>query len=388
MRRDLIRNCMRPFQESIITGLRNLLPKEGGVDLAQGMPDYDGPEEIRKAAMSAIARGQNQYMSSRGYVGLRNAVAKHIDRFYGMVYRPTDEIVITSGATEGILSTLVAILEPGDEVIFFEPAYEAYAALAAIAGVRVRTVALRPPDWSFSSEDLEKAVTKRTRAFILNYPHNPTGRVFGVAELELIAELCRRNDMLVITDQVYEHFVYEGEYRHFACIEGMRRRTIAVSSTGKTFGLTGWKVGFVCAPAELAEAVRIAHKYIILSSGGPFQVAMAGALTADAGFFRQIRCDMKRRGAFLEDCLRGIGLQPNPVEGGMFLVADVRPLGFRDGIALGRWFAMRAGVVVLPLGPEAPSGSALAPFVRFAFCKRRKTLERAVMQMQEALRRG
>jgi len=382
----MLRADLARFSHSFMSELRALLPPEDSIDLAQGIPAAVSTSFILQAATTAILQGHNQYTSSRGHPDLRRAIAHHVEDFQGLHYDPTEEIVVTTGASEGLYATLLAILEPGQEVVYFTPCYEAYPALISAAGVRGRPVALKPPNWRLSLEELKKVCSPRTRALLLNDPHNPTGRVLSREELTPLAELCCQEDLIAITDQVYEHFVYDGTFLPLATLEGMRERTISVSSTGKTFGLTGWKIGYVCSSKTLAQAVRTVHKYIVLSSGTPLQLAMARGLERGKRLIKETCARQRRRRDLALNGLRSLGFTAAPAQGGLFLVADVRSVGFQTSAHFCRWLAKSAGVLSRPVAQAGyPKQSYEESLVRVAFCKNEKTLLKALERIGRAI---
>ena len=274
------------FTTTIFDEMSALAAATGSINLGQGFPDTDGPPELVAAAVAAIESGHNQYQPGAGVPGLRSAVSGHQRAFYGLEYDPETEVLVTTGATEAIAASLLALCGEGDEVVMFEPFYDSYSACTALAGGRPAVVPLRAPDWSFDPDQLEAAVTARTRVMLVNSPHNPTGKVFDRVELAAIARCCVDHDLVAVTDEVYEHLVFEGEHLPLATFEGMRERTISISSAGKTFSFTGWKVGWACAPAPLLAAVRSVKQFLTYASGGPFQYAVAEGLGRGTGTSR------------------------------------------------------------------------------------------------------
>jgi len=350
----------------------------GSVNLGQGFPDRDGPAAVARAAADAILAGRgNQYPPGPGIPELRTAIAAHDERFYGLRYNPAEEILVTAGATEAIAAAMLALVEPGDEVIAFEPYYDSYAANIAMAGgVRV-PVTLRPPDFRPDIDALARAITDRTRLILLNSPHNPTGSVFTRDELAAIAELAVRHDLLVVTDEVYEHLVYDGEHVPIAQFPGLRERTVSVSSAGKTFAFTGWKIGWVKATPELVTAVKTAKQFLTFVSGGPFQYAIAEALALPDSYFSQLRDELKHQRDVLTTGLRDLGFTVNTPQGTYFATADVGS----DGLEFCRTLPERAGVVAIPLAVFYDDKQAARTQVRFAFCKRPEVLTEALTRL-------
>jgi N-succinyldiaminopimelate aminotransferase len=290
---------LRGFGTTIFAEMSALAERTGAINLGQGFPDVDGPDVVK-----------NQYPPGAGVRELRVAVAEHQRRWYGLEYDAEDEVLVTTGATEAIAAALLALCEPGDEVVTFEPYYDSYAASIAMAGAERRVVTLRPPGYSFDRAALASAIGPRTRLLLLNSPHNPTGKVFGVGELEQVAQLCIENDLLAVTDEVYEHLVFDGEHRPLASVPGMRDRTVTISSGGKTFSFTGWKVGWVCASAPLVNAVRTAKQYLTYVNGAPFQLAIATGLGLPDAYFRGLADDLRVKRDLLVDGLRAGRFRP------------------------------------------------------------------------------
>ncbi|GAB7190590.1 pyridoxal phosphate-dependent aminotransferase [Kineococcus sp. NUM-3379] len=387
---------MRGFGTTVFAEMSALARRTGAVNLGQGFPDSDGPASLLADAAAAIHAGRNQYPPGPGEPELLTAVAAHQERFHGLAVDPATEVLVTAGATEAIASSVLALCEAGDEVVVLEPAYDAYSALVALAGAVQRSVPLR---WGGPGEGfvldhaaLRAAVTDRTRLLLLNTPHNPTGAVLGAADLALVAELARAHDVVVVTDEVYEHLVYDGA-RHvpLATLPGMAERTLTVSSAGKTFSVTGWKVGWVHGPAELVTAVRTVKQFLTFTGGAPFQPAVARALALPEEFFTSLAADHQRRRDLLVAGLRTAGFAVSVPAGGYFVVADPRPLGFDDGVRLCRELPERAGVVAVPVAafctPGGAAAAGAAPLLRFAFCKRDAVLHEGVERLQR-LRTG
>jgi N-succinyldiaminopimelate aminotransferase len=358
----------------------------GSINLGQGFPDTDGPAEIARAAADAIMAGRgNQYPPGPGIPELRHAIAAHDERFYGLRYDPDTEVLVTAGATEAIAAAMLALVEPGDEVIAFEPYYDSYAANIAMAGgVRV-PVTLRPPDFRPDLDELANAITERTRLILVNTPHNPTGAVFTGDELAAIAELAVRRDLLVVTDEVYEHIVFTGRHVPIARFPGMRERTVSVSSAGKTFSFTGWKVGWVKAAPDLVAAVKTAKQFLTYVSGGPFQYAVAQALALPDGYFAALREDLRAQRDLLTAGLADVGFTVYPPHGTYFVTTDIKPLGETDGIEFCRALPERAGVVAIPAAVFYDHKDTARTLVRFAFCKRPEVLTEALSRLSKLL---
>ena len=374
---------MQGFGTTIFAEMSALAVATGSVNLGQGFPDVDGPPEVVEAAIAAIRAGDNQYPPGIGVASLRTAVAEHQARFWGLGFDPDTEVLVTAGATEAVAATLLALLEVGDEVIVFEPYYDSYAACIALAGAQRRCVTLRPPDYSFSVDALAAAVTPRTRAVLLNSPHNPTGKVFSRPELDAIAALCIEHDLIAITDEVYEHLVYDGAaHIPMATLPGMRDRTVTISSAGKTFSMTGWKTGWICARPELVASVRTVKQFLTYVHAAPFQHAAAAGLRLPDAYFATLASEMAEKRDLLSAGLVEAGFDVFAPSGTYFVTVDIRPLGETDGLAFCRSLPQRCGVVAVPTVVFYDDVAAGAPLVRFTFCKRREVLEDAVARLK------
>ncbi|ALC29036.1 pyridoxal phosphate-dependent aminotransferase [Streptomyces sp. CFMR 7] len=381
--RPLLNSRLAGFGTTIFAEMSALAARTGSINLGQGFPDTDGPEEIREAAVRALRAGHgNQYPPGPGIPELRNAVADHQKRFYGLNWSPETEVLITTGATEAIAAALLALVEPGDEVIAFEPYYDSYAACIALAGgVRV-PLTLRAPSFRPDLDELRTLITPRTRLLLLNSPHNPTGAVLTPEELSGIAALAVEHDLLVVTDEVYEHLVFEGAHHPIAALPGMRERTVSISSAGKTYSYTGWKIGWVTADAPLVTAVRSAKQYLTFVSGGPFQYAIAEALQLPDAFFTEFRDSMRRKRDLLAGGLRSAGFQVYEPEGTYFITTDIAPFGEEDAYAFCRALPERCGVAAVPNSVFYDDPEAGRSQVRFTFCKRDEVLESAVERLR------
>ncbi|MEV7426889.1 pyridoxal phosphate-dependent aminotransferase [Streptomyces sp. NPDC091212] len=369
---------------TIFAEMSALALRTGAINLGQGFPDTDGPESVREAAVRALRDGRgNQYPPGPGVPELRSAVVDHQLRRYGLTYDPDTEVLVTAGATEAIAATLLALVEPGDEVIALEPYYDSYAACIGMAGgVRV-PVTLRPRDGAYhlDLDELRDAVTDRTRLILLNTPHNPTGTVLTRAELAAVAEIAVERDLLVVTDEVYEHLVFEGEHLPLAAFPGMRERTLTISSGGKTFSFTGWKVGWVTGVPALVTAVRSAKQFLTYVASGPFQYAIAEALRLPDSYFDTLRADLRAKRDILADGLGAAGFDVYRPAGTYFITTDIRPLGETDGFAFCRALPERCGVVAVPNAVFYDHQKEGAPFVRFAFCKKDEVLREAAARL-------
>jgi N-succinyldiaminopimelate aminotransferase len=373
---------LQGFGETIFAEMSALALRTGAINLGQGFPDEDGPSEVSRAAVTAIEAGHNQYPPGIGIPELRHAISEHQRRFWGLDYDPDREVLVTAGATEAIAASLLALCDVGDEVLTFEPTYDSYAAGAAMAGATLRVVTLRPPDYRFDVDALRAAVTPRTRLLLLNSPHNPTGKVFSRDELDAVARVCRAHDLIAVTDEVYEHLVFDGEHVPLATLPGMRDRTITISSGGKTFSFTGWKVGWACGPDELVDAVRTAKQFLTYVNGAPFQHAIAVGLGLPDEYFRDIADVLRAKRDRLCDGLLDAGFTVYPPAGTYFVTADISPFGETDGLAFCRELAGRAGVVAIPNAVFYTNREEGRSLVRFAFCKREAVLDDAVGRLK------
>lgn len=373
---------LQGFGTSIFAEVTALALRHGAVNLGQGFPDFDGPDFVKDAAIAAIRAGRNQYSPMIGTPELRRAVADHQRRFYGLEFDPGAEVTVYSGATEAIHSTLQALLDPGDEVVLFEPFYDSYPACVALAGAKARVVTLRAPSFGYDPTELEEAFSERTRAILVNTPNNPSGKVFTRPELEHLAELCHRYDLLAITDEVYEHMTYDAVHVPMASLPGMRERTVTISSTGKTFSMTGWKVGYTCASPELSAAFRGVHQFVTFCVATPFQHAMATALAAPDAYFEALARDYRARRDRLCQGLEDAGFGVLVPSGTYFVQADIRPLGFDDDVAFCRMLPERVGVAAIPTSAFYANKAEGRHLVRFAFCKTDATLDEGIRRLR------
>jgi N-succinyldiaminopimelate aminotransferase len=373
---------MTGFGTSIFAEMTQRALQFDAVNLGQGFPDTDAPEPIRRVAIESIEGGLNQYPPAAGMPVLRQAVAEHQERFYGLSPDPDREVLVTVGATEALSASLLALVEPGDEVVTFEPYYDAYAALVALAGGVHRTVPLHFPDLSFDPADLRAAVTGRTRLILVNNPHNPTGKVFSEAELRQIAEVAREHDLVVVTDEVYEHLTFDG-LRHvpMATLPGMAERTLTISSGGKTFSTTGWKVGWVHGSAELVGAVAAVKQFLTFVGSGPFQPAIAHGLRMPDDFFDELATGMAGKRDVLVAALTEVGVPVSPCQGTYFVIADMGALGVSDAVQFCRDLPERIGVVGVPVSAFCHSPDRVAGLVRFAFCKEEQVLREGARRL-------
>ncbi|MFE3265986.1 pyridoxal phosphate-dependent aminotransferase [Streptomyces sp. NPDC059215] len=386
VRRPLLNRRLAEFGTTIFAEMSALALSTGSINLGQGFPDTDGPEEVREAAVRALRDGRgNQYPPGPGVPELRTAIAEHQKHHYGLSYDPDREVLVTAGATEAIAAGLLALVEPGDEVIALEPYYDSYAAGIALAGGTRVPVTLRPHEGRFrlDLDELRDAVTDNTRLLLLNTPHNPTGTVLSREELGEIARLAVERDLLVVTDEVYEHLVFDdAEHVPLAGFPGMRERTVTIGSAGKTFSFTGWKVGWITSTPDLVTAVRSAKQFLTYVASGPFQYAVAEALALPDTYFEAFRADLRAKRDVLAAGLTAAGFEVFRPAGTYFVTTDIRPLGESDGFAFCRALPERAGVVAIPNAVFYDHREEGAPFVRFAFCKRTEVLEDAAGRLR------
>lgn len=369
---------MQPYGETIFAEMSALAIETDSINLGQGFPDTDGPVEMLAAAKAAIDNGRNQYPPASGVPELLASISAHQERFYGLRVDPRTQILVTVGATEAIASVILAMCEPGDEVVTFEPYYDSYAACIALAGATRRTSVLRFPDFAVDEASLRAAFSSRTKLVLLNTPHNPTGKVFTRAELELIAGLAKEHDAWVVTDEVYEHLVFDGlEHVPMATLPGMFDRTITISSAGKTFSATGWKVGWLSGPAEAVTAARTVKQFLTFVGSGPFQPAVALALGLGDDTYVRLRDPLQAKRDLLCMALADAGLAISRPSGTYFVIADVSPLGATDAVAFARDLPQRAGVVGIPVSVFHDDQDAARTLLRFAFCKRDEVLVEA-----------
>ena len=385
--RPALASKLSGFGTTIFTEMTRLANERGAVNLAQGFPDFDGPEFVKDAAIAAVRAGRGQYARMSGIPEIHAALSAKYRRDYGLEYAPETEWTVTSGATEAIFAAIQGTCGPGDEVLLFEPFYDSYKPSIAMAGAAARVVSLRAPDWGFDRGEVERAVTDRTRAILLNTPHNPTGKVFSEDELEFLAGLCRTRDLLCISDEVYEHLVFEGRHVPIATLPGMRERTITISSFGKTFSLTGWKVGWAGGPPELTAAVRAAHQFVTFATATPLQHGAAAALSAGPEYYERLVSEYRARRDFLSEELSRLGFGVRRPSGTYFVCADFTAFGFEDDVAFCRHLVEEIGVAAIPPSAFYEHKELARGIVRFAFCKKRETLEAAVGRLGRLRRR-
>lgn len=382
MTRPLLNSALAGMGTTIFAEMSALAVETGSINLGQGFPDTDGPAEIARTAAEAVLAGRgNQYPPGAGVPELRTAVAAHQKRFYGLDLDPETQVLVTAGATEGIAAAMLALLEPGDEVIAFEPYYDSYAACIAMAGAVRVPVTLRPPCFRPDLDRLRAAITSRTRLILLNSPHNPTGMVATRDELTAIAGLAVEHDLLVVADEVYEHLVFDGQHIPISTLPGMRERTVTISSGGKTFSFTGWKIGWVTGTRDLVTAVRTAKQFLTYVNGGPFQYAIAAGLALPDAFYADLTASLHRKRDLLADGLRAAGFEVFVPHGTYFITTDIAPLGETDGLDFCRELPHRCGVVAVPNVVFYDDRAAGRSHVRFAFCKRDEVLADAAARL-------
>lgn len=373
------------FSTSIFAEMTALANKHGAVNLGQGFPDFAAPDFVKEAARESIARDINQYAPSSGQPRLRRAIAHKMQRHYGLEVDPDREITVTVGATEAIFAAIMSLVNPGDEVILFEPYYDSYLPSLQFAGGVPRLYTLRPPDWVVDPAELEALFNERTKLILLNTPHNPTGKVFNRDELALIARLCQEHDVIAVVDEVYEHIIFDGLQHHtLMALPGMRQRTMAISSAGKTFSVTGWKVGWSVAAPQLNQAVFRAHQFITYSGAAPLQEATATALERadELGYYEELGSLYQTRRDALLQILHDADLKPITPLGTYFAMVDISGLGFDDDVAFCRYLTTDVGVAAIPPSAFYSTTGGGQMLARFAFCKTEAALEEAAKRLQ------
>ena len=377
----------RPFGTTIFAEMTKLALEHDAINLAQGFPDFDGPEFVKREAVRAIEAGDNQYARSPGQPALAEAIASYFERLSGRAVDPVSQVTVTSGCTEALASTFLGLIDSGDEVILFEPYYDSYRAGVSMAGGVARFVPLTPGEdgrFGFDEDQLRAAFTDRTKAIVVNTPHNPTGKVFTRDELSLIAELCKRHDVIAITDEVYERLTFSPDLPHhrLATFDGMWDRTLTLSSLGKSFSLTGWKIGWAIGPEHLTAGVRSAHQFLTFASATPLQAGAAAALQADDEYIDALWADYNAKRTYLCEALEEIGFRVHRPEGTYFIMADHSPFGFEDDVAFCRHLTEHVRVAAIPPSVFYANPEHGRSLVRFAFCKEMATLEESVRRMR------
>jgi aspartate/methionine/tyrosine aminotransferase len=370
------------FTESVIREMTRLCQQHGGVNLAQGFPDFPAPEAMKEEAARAVREDVNQYAITWGARRLRQALAEKTRRFTGLAYDPETEITVCCGSTECMASTLLALVNPGEEVVIFEPFYENYGPDAILCGAVPRFVRLREPDWSFDPAELEHSFNNRTKAIIINTPNNPTGKVFGRQELEQVAALCRRWDVVAVTDEIYEHIVYDGaEHLTLASFEGMRERTVTISGVSKSYAVTGWRIGYCLASPPITSAIRKVHDFLTVGAPAPLQEAAAVALGFPDAYYRQLAEGYRERRDFLVPALEGAGFQTFRPRGAYYVMTDISGFGFADDVAFARHLVAEVGVAAVPGSSFYSDPQSGRQRLRFHFARRRETLEAAAERL-------
>jgi aminotransferase len=376
------------FTESVIREMTRLAVQHQAVNLAQGYPDFPAPAYVKEAAQAAIDRNINQYAITWGARPLREAIARKYTRWYGLEYDPEREITVCCGATEGMIASLMAVVNPGDEVVVFEPFYENYRPDALLCGAESRLVRLRPPTWTFDPDELRSAFSAKTKAIILNSPNNPTGRVFSSEELRHIAGLAQEFDCLVISDEIYEHIVYDGAvHRPMATLPGMRERTILVNSMSKTWSVTGWRVGWVLAPADIADGIRKVHDFLTVGAAAPLQQAGVAALESPDAYYADLAAHYQARRDLLLEGLASAGFRPYRPEGAYYILCDISDFGFGNDVAFVRHLIEEAGVAAVPGSSFFADPAGGGHLIRFCFCKKDSTIEEAVQRLRRVRQR-
>jgi len=370
------------FTESVIREMTRLAARHGAINLAQGFPDFPAPTEIKNEACRAIQEDINQYAITWGAKKLRNAIAEKHEKFRGLALDPEKEITVCCGSTEAMISTCLAVIDPGDEVVIFEPFYENYGPDVILSGAVPRFVTLRYPDWSFDHDQLAQAFSNRTRAIIVNTPNNPTGKVFSRDELEFIAALCQKWDALAITDEIYEHILYDGaSHVMIAQLPGMRERTITLNSISKTYSLTGWRVGYAIAPEPLTGAIRKVHDFLTVGAAAPLQEAAVAGLRLPGEYYERLSREYQARRDFLHRALEGAGLKSVLPQGAYYMMSEISAFGYSNDVDFVRFLIEQIGVAAVPGSSFFFNPEDGRRFIRFCFCKKDETLRRAVERL-------
>ncbi|MBI5710908.1 MAG: aminotransferase class I/II-fold pyridoxal phosphate-dependent enzyme [Candidatus Eisenbacteria bacterium] len=380
--RDLVSRRSTLFTESVIREMTRLCHRHGGVNLAQGFPDFPAPDPIKEEAVRAVRADVNQYAITWGAKRLRDALVAKVERTSGLRYDPEAEVTVCCGSTECMASTLLALVDPGEEVVVFEPFYENYGPDAILCGAAPRFVRLREPDWSFDPAELERAFSNRTKAIVINTPNNPTGKVFSRAELESIAALCRKWDVVAVTDEIYEHILYDGaEHVSLATLDGMRERTVTISGLSKSYAVTGWRVGWCLAAPPLTAAIRKVHDFLTVGAPAPLQEAAAVALDSPVEYYRQLALNYRARREYLVPALTAAGFRAFAPRGAYYVMTDISSFGFPDDVAFARFLVSEVGVAAVPGSSFYSDPAAGRGRLRFHFARRRETLEAAVERL-------
>jgi aminotransferase len=376
------------FTESVIREMTRLAQVHDAINLGQGFPDFPAPAEVKEAAQRAIAEDHNQYPITWGVPAFREAIADVYARDYGMTVDPQTEVCVMCGATEAMSAAFLGLLDPGDEVVVFEPFYESYGPDAILAGASLRYVTLRPPHWTFDPDELAAAIGPRTRAIVVGSPHNPTGKVFTHEELTQIAELCVERDVIAITDEIYEHITYDGAVHiPIATMPGMRDRTVTIGALSKTYAVTGWRVGWAIAPPPLMAGIRATHDFLTVAAATPLQLAGVAALALPTSYYERLRVEYQERRDVMLRVLREAGLEADPPQGAYYVMADISSLGRPNDVAAARWLVEDVGVAAVPGSSFFSRPELGSHLLRFAFPKRVETLEEAGRRLRAAITR-
>ena len=380
--RSLVSERSSRFTESVIREMTRLCQQHGGVNLAQGFPDFSAPETLKAEAARAVMADVNQYAITWGAKRLRDALVAKQQRYTGIAYDPETEVTVCCGSTECMASTMLALVDPGEEVVVFEPFYENYGPDAILCGATPRFVRLKEPDWSYDPAELEKAFSNRTKAIIINTPNNPTGKVFTRAELEHIAALCRKWNVVAVTDEIYEHILFDGaEHVPLASLEGMRERTVTIGGASKTYSVTGWRVGWCLAPPALTSAIRKVHDFLTVGAPAPLQEAAAVALESPREYYERLAENYREKRDYLVPALEGAGFRAFAPRGAYYVMTDISGFGFSDDVAFARHLVATAGVAAVPGSSFYHDPAAGRQRLRFHFARRRETLESAVERL-------
>jgi N-succinyldiaminopimelate aminotransferase len=378
---------MNSFKSSVFAEMTALAIKHGAINLGQGFPDFPAPQFLKKAAARAIDADINQYAPSNGHPGLRRALAAKMARHYGLNVNPDAEMVITNGATEAIFATFLGLTDPGDEVILFEPFYDSYVPSIRIAGGVPRFYTLRPPDWSIDRQKLAALFNDRTKLILINTPHNPTGKLFSKDDLQFIAQLCRQHDVIAVSDEVYEHIIFDGHSHHcLATLPGMADRCVTISSLGKSFSVTGWKVGWAIGAEALIQPILRGHQFITFCGAAPLQAAAVSAVEIGAEYYTELTTAYQQRRDYLVAALQEVGLRPVNPCGTYFIMAEIGHLGFADDVSFCRHLTSKVGVAAIPPSSFYHDSTDGAQLARFAFCKSMDTLVEAASRLRKHLR--
>ncbi|HEY6196947.1 MAG TPA: aminotransferase class I/II-fold pyridoxal phosphate-dependent enzyme [Candidatus Eisenbacteria bacterium] len=380
--RDRVSQKSLRFTESVIREMTRLATRHGAVNLSQGFPDFPAPDAVKAEAARAVMADVNQYAITWGAKRLRDALVARVQRSSGLAFDPEREVAVCCGSTECMAAAMLALVDPGDEVIVFEPFYENYGPDAILSGAVPRFVRLREPDWSFDPAELAAAFSNRTRAIVVNTPNNPTGKVFSRAELEAIAGLCRKWDALAITDEIYEHILYDGaEHVSIATLEGMRERTVTISGLSKTYSVTGWRIGWCLAPPDLTGAIRKVHDFLTVGAPAPLQEAAAVALGLPDEYYARLAASYRERREFLVPILEAAGFRAFKPRGAYYVMTDISEFGFADDVAFAHWLVTEGGIAAVPGSSFYSDPVAGSQRLRFHFARKRETLEAAAERL-------